>query len=222
MKAYNLYLKIAILLVGVFWLWDWGQEGSETLSPCAFALADSSSVLAANTACDSILMEIGDSLKRADDDGVWLGFMPSTILIRLKEENEIREAIFAASQAQETVTGVASFDSLSQKHGLICLLSRGIEGSSWYKRDFKLLFPLEVDFVAAYIAYDKLPYVEFAYTEDWYWVGEAPPPPLSALADSVGALLNAYQLDLPIDPSAISDHSWGHIKTHQRKKGADQ
>ena len=217
MKAYDLYLKIAILLAGIFGLLNWGQEGSETLSPWAFALADSASVLAENTACDSIFMEIADSLIRADDDGVWLGFEPSTIHIRLKEENEIREAIFAASQAQETVSGVASFDSISQKHGLICLLSLGIEGSSWYKKDFKLLFPLEVDFVAAYIAYDKLPYVEFAYLADWYWVGEDPHPPTSALADSVTALLNAYILGQPLDPSAILDLSWGHIKMYQRK-----
>ena len=219
MKAYNLYLKIAILSAGVFGLLNWGQEGSGTLSPCAFALADSASVLAANTACDSIFREIVDSLGRAHDDGVVLGFEPSAIKIRLKEENEIREAIFAASQTQETITGVASFDSLSQKYGLICLLSLGIEGSSWYKRDFKLLFPLEVDFVAAYIAYDQLPYVEFAYLESWAWTGET--PPYSALADSVIALLNAYMQDQRLDPSAILDHSWGHIKTYQ-KEGADQ
>lgn len=219
MKAYNLYLKIAILSAGVFWLWDWGQEGSETLSPSAFALVDSASVLTANTACDSIFREIVDSLGRADNDGVWLGFMPSTIKIILKEENEIREAIFAASQAQETVTGIASFDSISQKHGLICLLSASIEGSSWYKRDFRLLFPLEVDFVAAYIAYDQLPYVEFAYLDDWASTGKT--PPISALADSVIALLNAYILAQPLAPSAILDHSWGHIKTYH-KKGADQ
>ena len=222
MKAHNPSLNIVIFLAGVFWLWDWGQEGSETLSPCAFALADSSSVLAANTACDSAYVAIVDSLVRADNDGVWLGFEPSTIKIRLKEENEIREAIFAASQTQETVTGVASFDSLSQKYGLICILSLGVEGSSWYKRDFKLIFPLDVDFVAAYIAYDQLPYVEFAYLEDWYWVGEAPHPPLSPLADSVITLLNDYQLDRSLDPSAILDHSWGHIKTYHRKKGSDQ
>ena len=221
MKAYNLYLKIAILSAGILGLLNWGQEGSETLSPCAFALADSSSVLAANTACDSAYVAIVDSLVRADNDGVWLGFEPSTIKIRLKEENEIREAIFAASQTQETVTSVASFDSISQKYGLICILSLGVEGSSWYKRDFKLIFPLDVDFVAAYIAYDQLPYVEFAYLEDWYWVGEEPPPPRSALADSVRTLLNAYILAQPLDPSAILDHSWGHIKTY-RKKGADQ
>ena len=209
---------IAILLVGVFWLLDWGQEGSETLSPCAFALADSESVLAANTACDSIFMEIVDSLARADNDGVWLGFSPSTIKIRLKEENEIREAIFAASQNQGMVTGVTSFDSISQKHGLICLLSLGIEGSSWYKRDFELLFPLEVDYVAAFIAYDQLPYVEFAYMESWAWASEFTPPPTSALADSVIALLNAYILAQPLDSSAISDLSWGHIKTYHRKK----
>ena len=220
MKAYELYLKIAILSAGVFGLLNWGQEGSETLSPCAFALADSSSVLATNTACDSAYVAIVDSLARAHNDGVWLGFEPSTIKIRLKEENEIRETIFAASQTQETVTGVASFDSLSQKYGLTCILSLGIEGSSWYKRDFKLLFPLEVDFVAAFIAYDQLPYVEFAYLESWGWVGEE--PPISALADSVITLLNAYQLDLPLDPSAILDHSWGHIKTHHQKKGVDQ
>ena len=45
MKACGPYLKTAILLVGVFWLWDWGHEGSETLSPGAFALADSISAL---------------------------------------------------------------------------------------------------------------------------------------------------------------------------------
>ena len=215
MKSYDLYLRIAILSAGVFWLWDWGHEGSETLSPCAFALADSSSVLAANTACDSISIEIGDSLARADNDGVWLEFAPSTILIRLKEENEIGEAILAASQAQEAVTGVASFDSLSQKHGLICLLSMGYEGSRWYKRDFRLLFPLEVDFVAAYIAYDQLPYVEYAYLYSWASTGKT--PPRSALADSVVALINAYILGHPLDPSAILDHSWGHIKAYQRK-----
>ena len=220
MKAYDLYLKIAILSAGILGLLNWGQEGSETLSPCAFALADSSYVLAANTACDSAYVAIVDSLVRADNDGVWLGFMPSTIKIILKEENEIREAIFAASQAQETVTGVASFDSISQKHGLICLLSaRRSEESRWYKRDFKLLFPLEVDFVAAYIAYDQLPYVEFAYLDDWASTGKT--PPISPLADSVGTLLNAYILAQPLDPSAILDHSWGHIKTHH-KKGADQ
>ena len=224
MKAHNPSLNIVIFLAGVFWLWDWGQEGSETLSPCAFALADSSSVLAANTALRFCLRSnSGFSGKRADNDGVWLGFEPSTIKIRLKEENEIREAIFAASQTQETVTGVASFDSLSQKYGLICILSLGVEGSSWYKRDFKLIFPLDVDFVAAYIALMTNYHTwNSAYLEDWYWVGEAPHPPLSPLADSVITLLNDYQLDRSLDPSAILDHSWGHIKTYHRKKGSDQ
>ena len=220
MKAYSSYLKTVTLLAGVFWLWDWGHEGSETLSPDAFALADSSYVLVANTACDSISIAISDSIERAHDDGVWLGFEPSTILIRLKEENDISAAIFAASQTQETVTSVASFDSISQKYGLICLLPSTVEGVSRYKREFRLLFPLEVDFVGAFIAYDNLPYVEFAYMEGWYSTSKT--PPLSALADSVITLLNAYQLDLPLDPSAILDHSWGHIKTYQRKKGADQ
>ena len=117
-------------------------------------------------------------------------------------------------QTQETATGVASFDSLSQKHGLICIL--WLKGSHWY--DFKLLFPLEVDFVAAYIAYDQLPYVEYADTESWaFTFMDCVPPPYSALADSVIALLNAYDQARPLDPSAILDHSWGHIKTLQRK-----
>lgn len=220
MKSYDLYVKIALVLVGVFWLWDWGQEGSQTLSPCALALADSSSVFGTgNAVCDSIYLAILDSMISVEeDDGEWMGFEPSTILIRLKGENEVGEALFAAGQAQETATGVASFDAISQKHGLICLLPLGVEGWRWYKRDFKLLFPLEldvVDFVAAYIAYEKLPYVEFADLEGWGLIGKT--PPYSALSDSVQTLLDRYYIQAKQpDPSAILDHSWGHIKTHQK------
>ena len=128
MKAYDSYLKIAILSAGVFGALSWGQEGSEALPPCGFTLWDSSFVPPpAKTACDSISIAIGDSIRRANNDGFLLGFEPSSIKIKLKEGNEIREAIFAASQTQETATGLASFDSLSQKHGLICIL--WLEGS---------------------------------------------------------------------------------------------
>lgn len=214
MKAYDLYLKIAIFSAGVFGALSWGQEGSETIPPCGTPGNPSFVPPPAKTACDSISIAIGDSMRKARNDGFLLGFEPSTIKIKLKEGNEIREAIFAASQTQETATGVASFDSLSQKHGLICIL--WLEGSHWY--DFKLLFPLEVDFVAAYIAYDQLPYVEYADTESWAFAFiDCEPPPYSPLADSVIALLNAYDQARPLDPSAILDNSWGHIKTLQKK-----
>ena len=189
-------LIIVILLVGVFWLWDWGHEGSETLSPCAFALADLASV--ANPACD-IHRVIPDSVYTVLSELEFGHFEPGIILIRLKEEDEISAAIFAASQTKEAVTGIASFDSISQKYGLICLLSGTGEWSIWYKRDFRLLFPLDLDYVSALGAYNDLPYVEFAYLSTIYILPDEVP-------DSI---------------SAILDHSWGHIKAHQRKKRAD-
>ena len=171
MKVYSQYLKIAILLVGVFWMWDWGREGSETLTPRAFALAD--------------------SLGRAEAEAEFLGFEPGIIQIQIKEEDEISAAIFSASQAGETVTGIASFDSISQKYGLIHL-SGASERSSWYKLFFTLLFPEEVDHVSVLIAYNDLPYVEFVDVAAVYFASaDFPMPPYSALTDSIYALLDS-------------------------------
>lgn len=187
---------IAILLVGVFWLWNWGQEGSETLNLSAFALEDSSSV--ANPACD-IYRVIPDSVYTVLSELEFGHFEPGIILIRLKEEDEISAAIFAASQTKEAITGVASFDSISQKYGLICLLPGTGEWSIWYKRDFRLLFSLDLDYVSALRAYNDLPYVEFAYLSTIYILPDEVP-------DSI---------------SAILDHSWGRIKTYRRKGEED-
>ena len=152
MKAYNLYLKTAILLVGVFWLWDWGHEGSETLSPRAFALANYSSVPGAD---GSTCGAIRDSIRRiAPESRYFWEYVPGEIIIHLKEDDEINAAIFAASQAAEPVTGIASFDSVSSVYGLVSIWS------SFNKRRFVLVFPAEADLVPILRAYEDLPYME--------------------------------------------------------------
>ena len=75
MKAYDSYLKIAILSAGIFGALSWGQEGSETLPPCGFTLWDPSFVPPpSKTACDSISIAIGDSIRRANQRWVPVGF----------------------------------------------------------------------------------------------------------------------------------------------------
>lgn len=162
MKAYGPYLKIAILLVGVFWLWDWGHEGSETLSSDAFALAASSSMSDADgSACGAIR----DSIRRiAMKDGyLWLEYVPGQIIILLKEDDEINEAVLTASQAEESVTGIASFDSVSSLYGL------GSIWSSFHKRRFMLIFPGEADLIPILRAYEDLPYMELVALNNVYY-----------------------------------------------------
>ena len=156
MKSYDLYLRIAILSAGVFWLWDWGHEGSETLSPRAFALANDSSVPGDGSTCGAIR----DSIRRiAVEHRYFWEYAPGAIGILLKEEDEINEAILAASQSAEPVSGIASFDSVSSAYGLITIYSPG-EWSSLYKRKFTLIFPAEADLVPILLAYEDLPYME--------------------------------------------------------------
>ena len=152
MKAYGPYLKIATLLAGIFWLWDWGHEGSETLSPCAFALADYSSVPGAD---GSTCGAIRDSIRRiAIENRFFSEYVPGQIIILLKEDDGISEAILAASQAEESVTGIASFDSVSSLYGLSSIWS------SFNKRRFVLIFSGEADLVPILRAYEDLPYME--------------------------------------------------------------
>ena len=166
MKAYGPYLKTATLLVGVFGLWDWGHEGSETLSPCAFALANDSSVPGDGSTCGAIR----DSIRRiAIENRFFWEYVPGEIGILLKEDDEINEAILAASQAAEPVTGIASFDSLSSAYGLISIYSTG-EWSSFYKRKFTLIFPAEADLVPILRAYEDLPYVELVSLNNIYYI----------------------------------------------------
>ena len=156
MKSYDLYLKVAILSAGVFWLWDWGHEGSETLSPRAFALANDSSVPGDGSTCGAIR----DSIRRiAVEHRYFWEYVSGEIIILLKEEDEINEAILAASQSAEPVSGIASFDSVSSAYGLITIYSTG-EWSSLYKRKFALIFPAEADLVPILRAYEDLPYME--------------------------------------------------------------
>ena len=166
--SHNSYLKTATLLVGVFWLWDWGHEGSETLSPDAFAQAAYSAVAGADGAtCGAIR----DSIRRiAIENRFFLEYVAGEILIFLDDDDdEISAAIFAANQAAETVTGIASFDSLSSVYGLIAIYSRP-ESSRWYKRGFVLIFPAEADLVPIVLAYEDLPYMEWAELNNAYYV----------------------------------------------------
>ena len=164
MKAYGPYLKIAILLVGVFWLWDQGYEGSETLSPGAFALAASPSMSGADgSACGAIR----DSIRRiAMEHGYWLEYVPGQIIILLKDDDEINEAVLAASQAEESVTGIASFDSVSSLYGLNSIWS------SFNKRRFILIFSVEADLVPILRAYEDLPYMELVSLNNVYYTGK--------------------------------------------------
>ncbi len=217
MKAYDSYLKVGILLVGiVFWQWDWRPEESKTLSRPAFAQEE----LVIDTVCDSIFAAALDSMARAEADGFFLFMEPATIGIWLKEIDEISAALLAAVQRGETGTGVASFDSLAHKYGLICL-QHGASGewSFGYKRYFWLRFPLGVDFVAAFKAYHDLPYVESARTSEWAQACEGTCLGSSPLEDSVlSALASLYAADT-LAESAILDHSWGRIKaTHQKSE----
>ena len=170
MEVYGPYLKTATLLVGVLWLWDWGYKGPETLSPGAFALVASSSMSGAD---GSTCGAIRDSIRRIamENRYSWWEYAPGQIGILLKEDDAINEAILAASQAEETVTGIASFDSVSSVYGLISLHSTG-EWSSFYKRRFMLIFPEEADLVPILRAYEDLPYMELVSLNSVYYTEE--------------------------------------------------